>query len=40
MRGFLSICHLDLEKAERVLLKEFKEGILGRYTLEKSDDNA
>jgi len=40
VRGFLSIGHLDLEKAERVLLKEFKEGILGRYTLEKSDDNA
>lgn len=39
-RGFISTGHLDLEKAEKVLLKEFKEGILGRYTLEKSDDNA
>lgn len=39
-RGFISTGHLDLEKAEKVVLKEFKEGILGRYTLEKSDDYA
>lgn len=40
VRGFLSIGHLDIEKAERVLLKEFKDGTLGRYTLEKSDEHA
>ncbi len=39
-RGFLIKGNVDLEKAEKVIIKEFRDGILGNYTLEKSDDNA
>lgn len=34
-RGLLSSGKLDLEKAEKLLLQEFKDGLLGQITLER-----
>lgn len=34
-RGLLSSGKIDLQKAERLLLQEFKDGLLGRITLER-----
>lgn len=34
-RGLLSSGKLDIEKAEKLILQEFKDGLLGRITLER-----
>ncbi len=38
MRGLLSKGNINQEKAEYVLIKEFKDGLLGKITIEKSDE--
>ncbi len=40
LRGLLLNGNADQEKAERLLLKEFKDGLLGRITIERVNDYA